>query len=140
MAKEVFSRVIRYLRLLSKEFDIVEEDKEIVVYENIDDKKEEIHIRFEYPWIDTFWRGPSVAEFRKDPEKYRLFLELALRLNSVLREAKIGLGDDDHVYAVIHSRVDALTFDVFESEYNSLPYAIKAMYEQIETVKSYRSM
>ncbi|MEX0567533.1 MAG: hypothetical protein Q6363_000030 [Candidatus Njordarchaeota archaeon] len=140
MTTEVFSRLIRYLKLLDKEYQIAEENKEIIVYEYVDGKKEEIRIHLEGSWIDTFWKGPNIAEFRKDPEKYILFLELALRLNSVIREAKIGLGEDDHVYAIIHSRVDALTFDVFESEYKSLPYAIKAIKEQIETTKKYESV
>ncbi len=129
----LYQRIKFYLSLLKK--NIIYEDKEkfiIAVEEKVDGKPIVVTVVFLQPvWIHIRAKLIDGSEMEKlGGSRYIIYREL-LKVSFRSAEFKFAMDDQFNIYITEDIHVAALTFDVFEEEYNAIPAAYKSFYEQI---------
>jgi len=131
--ERLYQRIKFYLNLLKKK--IIYEDKEkfiITVEERVDDEPLVVTVVYLPPvWIHLRAKLIDGSEMEKlGGSKYIIYREL-LKLSFRSAEFKFAIDDQSNIYITQDIHIAALTFDVFEEEYNAIPAAYKTFHKEI---------
>lgn len=133
LTERLYPRIKFYLSLLKKK--IIYEDREkfiINIEEKIDNKPLIVTVVYLPPvWIHIRAKLIDGSEMRRlGGSKYIIYREL-LKLSFKSAEFKFAMDDQFNVYITQDIHIAALTFDVFEEEYNAIPAAYKVFHKEI---------
>ena len=129
----LFDRVLFYLKLLGKKVVEVNKEKYFVkVEERVNKKRIEITIALVPPfWVTMRGKLLDGEEIRKlGGMAYIVYREL-LKLSFRSAEFKFAMDDEYNIYITEDIHFAALTFDVFDEEYNAIPAAAKTFYDRL---------
>ncbi len=129
----LYQRIKFYLSLLKKKIIYEDEKKFIItVEERVNNEPLVVTVLYLPPvWIHIRAKLIDGSEMEKlGGSRYIIYREL-LKLSFRSAEFKFAMDDQFNIYITEDIHIAALTFDVFEEEYNAIPAAYKTFHETI---------
>ncbi|MHA1590449.1 MAG: hypothetical protein ACTSVA_07580 [Candidatus Njordarchaeales archaeon] len=128
-----FEKLIKYLKLLGKKFEVDNENKVVIVHEEIEGKKCDVRLGVTKGWV---WMALKCMALSEIPENIRgeLIFNL-LRINNDYAEVSFGIDAEGNIVLREEILEGALTLDVFLEEYGALLVGIEVFNELLKRLE-----
>ncbi|MHA1608756.1 MAG: hypothetical protein ACTSX9_08545 [Candidatus Njordarchaeales archaeon] len=129
-----FERIIKYLKLLGKNFEVDKKNNQIIVHEKMNGKEYRVLLGVTKGWV---WMALKCASLEEIPEEYRGEIMFSLlRINNDYAEVSFGINKDGNILLREEILESALTLDIFIEEYEALLVGIDVFNKLLKEITS----